>query len=34
VNYRPGITYRLTLFSTPGGNASTSSIDETEFGGR
>jgi len=34
VNYRPGITYRLSLFSTPGGNASTSSIDETEFGGR
>lgn len=34
VNYRPGISYRLSLFTTPGGNASTSSIDESEFGGR
>ena len=34
VNYRPGITYRLSLFSSPGGNASTRSIDESEFGGR
>ena len=34
VNYRPGISYRLSLFSSAGGNASTSSIDESEFGGR
>ena len=34
VNYRPGITYRLSLFSSVGGNASTRSIDESEFGGR
>jgi hypothetical protein len=33
VNYRPGIIYRLSLFSSAGGNASTSSIDESEFAG-
>jgi len=34
VNYRPRVTYRLTLTATAGGNATTQSIDEDEFLGR
>lgn len=34
VQYRPGTTYTLSLTPTAGGNASTQSIDETEFEGR
>lgn len=31
LHYRPGLTYTLTLTPTAGGNASTQSIDESEF---
>ena len=34
LNYRPGMTYKLSLTPTFGGNAGTQSIDEAEFRGR
>lgn len=34
VNYRPGVTYTLTLTTMAGGNATTQSIGEDEFLGR